>query len=75
VLEDRGLIPGRCNDGIFLFATASTQAVKPTQPPIQWIKWAVSPGVKRPGCEADHLPPANAEVENAWRCTSSPNKP
>jgi len=30
-------------------------------------------GVKRPGREADHLPPSSAEVKNAWiyACTPS----
>jgi hypothetical protein len=30
------------------------------------------PGVKRPGREADHSPPSNSEVKNAWSCTSAP---
>jgi hypothetical protein len=42
---------------IFLFTTASRTALGPTQPPIQWVKRALSQGVKRPGREADHLPP------------------
>jgi hypothetical protein len=29
-------------------------------------------GVKRLGCEANHLPPSSAEVKNAWRYTSTP---
>jgi len=29
-------------------------------------------GVKRPGHEANHSPPANAEVKNAWSYTSIP---
>jgi len=29
-------------------------------------------GVKRPGCEAGHLPPSSAEVKNAWSCISTP---
>jgi len=28
--------------------------------------------VKRPGREADHSPPSNAEVKNAWSYTSTP---
>jgi len=35
----------------------------PTQPPIQEVPGALSQGVKRPGREADHSPPSNAEVE------------
>jgi len=31
--------------------------------PIQWIRGALSSGVKRPGREADHSPPSSAEVK------------
>jgi hypothetical protein len=34
--------------GIFLFTTASRTSLGPTQLPIQWVPWALSPGVKRP---------------------------
>jgi hypothetical protein len=30
------------------------------------------PGVNRPGCEADHSPPASAEVNKMWIYTSTP---
>jgi hypothetical protein len=33
---------------------------------------APSLGVKRPWREADHSPPSNAEVKNAWSYTSTP---
>jgi hypothetical protein len=33
---------------------------------------ALSAGVKWPGREADHSPPASAEVKNTWRFTSAP---
>jgi hypothetical protein len=49
--------------GIFLFTTASRMALGPTQPPIQLVPGALSLGVKRPGCEADHSPPSSAEVK------------
>jgi hypothetical protein len=49
--------------GIFLFITASRTALEPTQPPIQWVSGVLSLGVKRPGREADHLPPSSAEVK------------
>jgi hypothetical protein len=58
--------------GIFLFTTASRMVLRPTQPPIQWVLGALSLGVKRPGREADHLPPSSAEVKNAWSYTSTP---
>jgi len=32
----------------------------------------LSLGVKRPRCEADHLPPSSAEVKNAWTYDSTP---
>jgi hypothetical protein len=34
-----------------------------TQPPTQWVLGALSPWVKRPGRETDHLPPASAEIK------------
>jgi hypothetical protein len=66
---------------IFLFTTASRTALGPTLPPIQRVLGALSLGVKRPGREADHSPPSNAEVKErvelylhslnkpSWRCT------
>jgi len=35
----------------------------PTQPPIQWVPWALSLGVGRPGCEGDHSSPSSAEIK------------
>jgi hypothetical protein len=51
--------------GFFLFATASKLSLEHTQLPIRWILGALPPVVKRPGHEADHLPPTCAEVKNA----------
>jgi hypothetical protein len=31
-------------------------------PPIHWLRGALSPGVKRPGHEADHSSPPNTEA-------------
>jgi hypothetical protein len=45
----------------FLFSRSSRPALRATQPPIQWVPGALSPGVKRPGREADHSPPTSAE--------------
>jgi hypothetical protein len=59
---------------IFLFTTASRQALRPTQPPIQGVLRVLSPGVKRPGREAGHSPNFSAEVKNEWSYTSTPNK-
>jgi len=54
---------------IFLFATGSTLALGPIHPPVHWVWGALSPGVKRPGREAGHSPPASAEAKNAWSYT------
>jgi hypothetical protein len=57
--------------GIPVFSTASGTALGSTQPPIQWVPGALSLGVKRPGREADHSPPSNAEVKECWSNTST----
>jgi hypothetical protein len=66
-LDNRGSIPGRGNNGTFLFATALRPVLGPIQPPIQRV-WAVelfSWGVKRPGRETDHSPSSGAKVKLA----------
>jgi hypothetical protein len=55
--------------GIFLFITTSRTALRPSQPPIQWVPGVLSLGVKRPGREADHSSTSSAEVKNAWSYT------
>jgi hypothetical protein len=47
----------------FLFSVLSRLALGLTQPTIQRVPGALSPGVKMPGYEADHSPPTNAEVK------------
>jgi hypothetical protein len=48
--ENRGSIPGRGDDGIFLvFATASRPALGKTQYLIQWLSGALSRGGKEVG--------------------------
>jgi hypothetical protein len=42
---------------LLLFLSLSTQT------PIQWVPGALSPGLKRPGREADHSPPFSADVK------------
>jgi hypothetical protein len=44
----------------------------PTQPPIQWVREALSLRVKQSGREADHSPPSSADVNNAWSYTFTP---
>jgi hypothetical protein len=58
--------------GIFLFTTASRPALRLTQPPIEWVPWALSREVKRPEREADHSPPSSDKFKNARRYTSTP---
>jgi hypothetical protein len=47
-------------------------ALGSTKPPIQWVAEALSLGVKRPGREANHSPPASAEVKKMWMYGSTP---
>jgi hypothetical protein len=70
-LDDWGFV-SRQGLGIFLFTTESRPALGPIQPPIQWVPGTLSLGLKRPGCEADHLSPSIAEVKNARKYTSTP---
>jgi hypothetical protein len=56
-LEGSGSIPGNAR---FFFCTVSRPTLGPTQPPIQWVLGSLSPGLKRPGREADHSLPSNA---------------
>jgi hypothetical protein len=46
-----------------IFFILSRPALGSTQPPIEWVPGALSPGLKRQGRETDHSPPANAEVK------------
>jgi hypothetical protein len=61
-LDDR-VFEYRQGLGIFLFTTAFGPALGPTQPPIKWVKGALSLGVKGPGLNADHSPPSCAELK------------
>jgi len=68
-LDDRSSIPWKTRD--IFFVTSSRPALKPpSQAPIQWVLGALSPGVKRPGCEVDYSHPSSADVTNAWRYIS-----
>jgi hypothetical protein len=65
-LDDRG-VGVRVPVGSRIFSTSSRPTLGSTQPPIQWVS-----GVKRPGREADHSPPASAEVKKMWIYISTP---
>jgi hypothetical protein len=57
----------------YVFATAATPALGPTQPPFQWVLLAVAREVKRLGREADYSPPSSAELKNELSYTSTPS--
>jgi hypothetical protein len=63
-LDDWGF-ESRQGLGIFSFTTVSRPAVRPIQPPIQWVPEASSLGVKRTGREADQSPPSSAKIKIA----------
>jgi hypothetical protein len=73
----RGATPGRpefdsrqCT--IFFSSTVSRPALGPTQPPIQWVPGALSPGLKWQEREADRSLPSNAEVKNGGAISPLP---
>jgi hypothetical protein len=70
-LEDQG-VGVLIAVGSRIFSTSSRPVLGPTQPPIKWLSWALSLGVKRPGRETDHSPPVSAEVKKTWIYTSIP---
>jgi hypothetical protein len=48
----------------FFFSTSSRPVLGPTQPPIQWVPWAVFSGVKQSERDADHSPLPHT---SSWR--------
>jgi hypothetical protein len=57
---------------IFPSSRASRPALWPTQPPIQSVPEALSPGVERPGRKADHSLSSSAGVNDKCSYTSVP---
>jgi hypothetical protein len=66
-LDNRGV-------GIRVPVVSFRPALRYTQPPIQWLPGALSPGggVKRQGYEANNALPTSVEVKKTWICTSTP---
>jgi hypothetical protein len=64
-MGDRGSIPGR-GKRIFSSSPLSKPALRPNQPPAQWVQEGVlSPGDKAwSERDADHLTPSSTEIEN-----------
>jgi hypothetical protein len=54
---------------------SSRPALGPTQPPIQCVLRALSPGVKLPGRETDHSPPTSVEVKKCGSIQPLPHTP
>jgi hypothetical protein len=69
-LDDRG-VSVRIPVGPRIFSTSSGPALRPTQPPIQWVLEVLSPRLKQAGRQGDHSPPASAEVKEMWIYTST----
>jgi hypothetical protein len=51
----------RQGQSIFPVTSVSRPALRPIQPPVQWVLVVLSLG-----CDADHSPPSSAEVENKY---------
>jgi hypothetical protein len=67
-------LPGfdsRQRQEIFLCSVVSRPVLGATQPPIQWVLWALSPEVKRLGHESNHSPPSSAEVKSGGAIPAS----
>jgi hypothetical protein len=61
--------------GAMDFSSVSRPALRPTQPPVQWVPEVPSPGVKaRPGRDADHSPHLVPRSRMSRSYTSSPPK-
>jgi hypothetical protein len=50
---------------IFILTSVSRPALRPTQPPVQWVPGVLSPGDKaRPWRDADHSQLSSVDVKN-----------
>jgi hypothetical protein len=47
-----------------MFLTALRPTLEPARPSVQWVLRALSPWVKLPGHDADHLTPNSVEIKN-----------
>jgi hypothetical protein len=56
---------------MFFLATASRPLLCSIQSPTKWIPRALSLGVKRPECQANHYLSSIVEVKNAWKYISA----
>jgi hypothetical protein len=73
-LDDRVVgVPSPGGIKNFHFSVSFRLALGSTQPSIQWIPAALSPGVKPSGREAGHLPPTSAEAQKTLPFTLKDN--
>jgi hypothetical protein len=56
-LDDQGVGPGKVKN--FLFSKSSRSTLRSTQPPIQWVPGALSPGGKAASAPGEHHPNTN----------------
>jgi hypothetical protein len=68
-MNDRDSVPGT---EIFLFSTPLPDQLWGRSSLLFNGYRRLSPEIKRPGREANHTPPSNAEVKNAWSYKSTP---
>jgi hypothetical protein len=69
-LDGQGSIPRRGKN--FMYSTASEPALRPTEPPIQWVR-DILPGVKRLGRETHHSPAFSDEVKKCGAISPVPH--
>jgi len=69
-MDDQVLIPGRCGNSSLCHRLQTDSEVHSAS--YLMGTGVLTPGVKRPGREADHSPPSTAEVKPEWSYTSTP---
>jgi hypothetical protein len=65
----------KCRTSNFHFSMSSRPDFRSTQPPIQCVPGPLPPGLRRPGCEADHSPTTSVEVKKVWSLHPLPHTP
>jgi hypothetical protein len=64
--------PGSIPRKIFLFSTMSRPALRPAQPPTEWVPGTIFLRVKWLGREGDHSLPSSAEIKKGEAITPFP---
>ena len=58
---------------VWFFFQTVRPALWPTQPPIHWVPWSLSPHLRWPGLQPVYWPPSTTEVKNEWIYTTAPS--